>query len=237
MIKQFTFEGPLAAVLPLAVSFLITTAFLWLLAGDDGLGLVPGESGTVPNFLSFLRRSISGKIFGRTPPDAIVTCFKSYIHQTVTSTNTTASKHASCNLYECIKHRIVLIQQHKLKRWRNRNLDTAISLSCLLPTKLAVISTYQRKCFFKLLSHRMYKNTDTRTFLASFFESNNHLMQLLIISNCKKNMTWCNTSFLVITSSIPSQLQNLRCVHTQHAFLHYVICKKNMTSWSAYSKH
>jgi len=55
-------------------------------------------------------------------------------------------------------------------------------------------------------------------------------MQLLVISNCKENMTRCNTSFLIITGSIPSQLQNLGYVciqHTHaHTYTHLLACNK-----------
>jgi len=56
----FTLDGPLAAVFPVAVNFFITAAFLRLLAGAEGRDLISGDSGAMPNFLSCLRRSISG---------------------------------------------------------------------------------------------------------------------------------------------------------------------------------
>ena len=81
-------DDPLPAGFPLAVNFLVAAAFFGPVAGGDRLGLSFADGGAVTNFPAHLRCNISGQIFGRTPPDAIVTCFRSYINQIFRNNNT-----------------------------------------------------------------------------------------------------------------------------------------------------
>jgi len=69
----FTFD----TAFPLAMNFLVTAAFTWILAGGKRLALCFGDDCMVLDCPLRLHCNNSGLIFGRTPPDAIVTCFKS----------------------------------------------------------------------------------------------------------------------------------------------------------------
>ena len=46
--------------------------------------------------------------------------------------------------------------------------------------------------------------------------SHSYLIKFLIISDCKKNVTWCDSTSVGVSGRIASQLHNLSYMYTPH---------------------